>query len=616
MNKKIIKNNKINNKKKKKNSLVLKFLIPYIISLFTICVIVFVLYFPQYEGRFLKNEEYNINSLISTLENNIFSISGKMEIIYSYLEKETDENKLKSVFSNIINNDKNLMNIYYAGTTPYNEGGFMLNTVGKLPNNYNQTTRDWYKNAIASSKVAISKPYLNIINSSNPIVVTFSKAIYDNGRLLGVVGVDVLFSKVIEDIKNHKNYDVSIIDDNGLYLYNNNESYILKQNIFNDSEISPYKNDILNNNIYGWVKKDKAYMSANAENLPYILILSMETTELKKSLILLAVFLTVSLIILSVIELALVLIIAIPISSTLEDTIKIIESMSKGNFNTSFNDKELNKKDQTGDVIRALNNMQNNLGNIIYNMKNEINGINDSVNIITQGSVNLSDRANSQASALEELVSSVEFVLSSLQDTAKNASNAKSMSENVSTATKNGVNAINSTTENMNEIAEASKKISDITKTIESIALQTNILALNASVEAARAGEQGKGFGVVASEVRSLAINVGNAAKDISNIAKETIQKIDNGKVSVKASSYMLNKIENSVNDVVKLLIDISNSVINEENSISQINSAVSELNNITHENSKIAEDGATASKNVLDKSKNIVNEVSYFNFN
>ena len=364
------------------------------------------------------------------------------------------------------------------------------------------------------------------------------------------------------------------------------------------------------------MEKDKVHISAKVQNLPYILIASMGAEDLQKSLITLGIVLLAASIMLSAIELVLVLTIAKPISNTLGNTIKIIESMSKGNFNTSFNDKELNKKDQTGDVIRALNDMQNKLGDIIYNMKNEINGINDSVNIITNGSVNLSDRANSQASALEELASSVEFVLSSLQETAKNAGNAKSMSENVSTDTKNGVDAINSTSNNMDEIAEASKKISDITKTIESIALQTNILALNASVEAARAGEQGKGFAVVASEVRSLAINVGAAAKDIANISTETIQKIENGKVSVKASSYMLSKIENSVNDVLKLLIDISNSVINEEESISQINLAVTELNGITQENSKIAEDGAIASKDVLDKSKNIVNEVSYFNFN
>ena len=603
--------------KKRKNSLVLKFLIPYIISMFAICIMVYILYFPQYEKRFLKAEESNINNLTLILENRILSLYGKVNIFCSYLEKETDTNKLKNIFSNIVDNDKDIMNIYYGGRIPYKDGGYMLNTVGKLAADYDQTSRGWYKEALKSKdNIAVSEPYLDIIDPSNPIVITFSKAIYDNGNLLGVVGVDILFSKIVEDLEIIKDYELNIINHSGLYLHSSNKSYILKQNIFDDSIISKHKDNILNNSNYGWVEKDKAYISVSAKGMPYILIVSTPTNDLKKSLISLMIVLIAVLIVLSSIELCLVLIVAKPISSTLENTIKIIESMSKGNFNISFKDKELNKKDQMGDVMRALNSMQNKLGDIIYTMKKEINGINDSVNIITNGSVNLSDRANSQASSLEELASSVEFVLSSLRETAKNASNAKSMSENVSNATKNGVDAINNTSENMNEISEASKKISEITNTIESIALQTNILALNASVEAARAGEQGKGFAVVASEVRNLALNVGNAAKDISGIVEETIRKIDNGKISVKASSYTLNQIENSVNDVLKLLIDISNAIINEEDSISQINAAVVELNNITQENSKIAEDGANASKNVLDKSKNIVNEVSYFNFN
>ena len=603
--------------KKRKNSLVLKFLIPYIISMFAICIMVYILYFPQYEKRFLKAEESNINNLTLILENRILSLYGKVNILCSYLEKETDTNKLQNIFSNIVDNDKDIMNIYYGGRIPYKDGGYMLNTVGKLAADYDQTSRGWYKEALKSKdNIAVSEPYIDIIDPSNPIVITFSKAIYDNGNLLGVVGVDILFSKIVEDLEIIKDYELNIINHSGLYFHSPNKSYILKQNIFDDSIISKHKDNILNNSNYGWVEKDKAYISVSAKGMPYILIVSMPTNDLKKSLISLMIVLIAVLIVLSSIELCLVLIVAKPISSTLENTIKIIESMSKGNFNISFKDKELNKKDQMGDVMRALNSMQNKLGDIIYSMKKEINGINDSVNIITNGSVNLSDRANSQASSLEELASSVEFVLSSLRETAKNASNAKSMSENVSNATKNGVDAINNTSENMNEISEASKKISEITNTIESIALQTNILALNASVEAARAGEQGKGFAVVASEVRNLALNVGNAAKDISGIVEETIRKIDNGKISVKASSYTLNQIENSVNDVLKLLIDISNAIINEEDSISQINAAVVELNNITQENSKIAEDGANASKNVLDKSKNIVNEVSYFNFN
>ena len=101
----------------KKNSLVLKFLIPYIISVFGICVIVYILYFPQYKNRFIRSEEYNINNMTLILENKILSLYGKVNIFCSYLEKETDTNKLKTTFVNIVKNDKDLMNIYYGGSS-------------------------------------------------------------------------------------------------------------------------------------------------------------------------------------------------------------------------------------------------------------------------------------------------------------------------------------------------------------------------------------------------------------------------------------------------------------------------------------------------------------------
>ncbi|CRF32954.1 methyl-accepting chemotaxis protein [Brachyspira suanatina] len=599
------------------NSLIFKFLIPYMAALFIICVAIYIAYFPQYKTRFLNSNKYNTYNISSEIENNISSLYGKINIFYSYVEKEVNRDNLLNVFKNIINNEPDLINIFYADTIPYKDGGTVLNTVGQLPNDYDQTSREWYKNAIASREIVVSEPYVDVVTKS--IVVTFSKTIYVNGQISGVVGIDVDFSKIIssglEEAKKY-NYNLNIINKDGLYIYNQNENYILKENIFNNKEISPYKNDIMNNNNYAWIDKKLSYISSKIKNSNWNIIVSLDNKELNSSLLKLLILIISVFIILSAIEATLVIVIAKPISNTLDNTISIIKSMSKGNFNTHFDEKELNKKDQTGDVIRALNDMQNKLGDIIYSMKDNINGINSSVNIITNGSIDLSDRSTSQASSLEELTRSVEFVFSSLKETAENAGNAKNMSEKVSDATRNGVNAINATSENMALISEASKKISDITKIIESIAFQTNILALNASVEAARAGDQGKGFAVVASEVRNLAINVGNAAKDITAIANETIEKIQNGSASVQASSYILNQIETSVNDVLTLLTEISSAIIEEENSLSQINTAVIEINRITQDTSKIASDGANASKDVLDKSNNIVDQVSYFHFN
>ncbi|WP_295158282.1 methyl-accepting chemotaxis protein [uncultured Brachyspira sp.] len=610
----MLKNNK---EYAKSNSLILKFLLPYTAILFVICTAICFLYFPQYKNRFINANKYNASNISYKIENSISSIYGKANMFFSYLEKETDKDKLLDIFSNIIKNEPDIINIFYTDTIPYKDGGSVLNVVGQLPNDYDQTEKEWYKKAVQSREIVISEPYID--QFLNLLAVTYSKAIYIDGVLHSVVCIYADFSKIIsnslEDAKKY-NYNLSIINKDGLYLFNENNNSILKENAFNKKELSDHKNNIINNNSYEWIDKKFSYLSLKIPNTDWHLIAEVSNKELDSSLLKLFILIAAVFIILSAIEAVLVILIATPIQNTLYNTIEIINSMSKGNFNTKFNEKELNKKDQTGDVIRALNEMQNKLGDIIHTMKNDINGINNSVNIITNGNIDLSDRANSQVSSLEQLTSSIEFVFSSLKETAENAGNAKNMSENVSNATRNGVNAINATSENMTQISEASKKISDITKIIESIAFQTNILALNASVEAARAGDQGKGFAVVASEVRNLAINVGNAAKDITAIANETVEKIKNGSASVVASSYILSQIENSVNDVLTLLTEISSAIIEEENSVSEINTAVIAINKITQDTSKIANDGADASRDVLDKSNNIVKQVSYFNFN
>lgn len=598
----------------KENSLILKFLIPYITFIILICIAIYFIYAPQYRETYMTNSQANTIQLKNILENNVENLIVEINVLSAYLEKEDNNDKALEVFQNVLKNNNYLVNIFYSDVIPYNEGGFYINANNEPLGNYNPMTTQWFKDVMTNNKIITATPYIK----NNKTVASFAKAIYKNNRVYGVLWFDIDFDKFIQSTINENKkygYNIYIINDAGLYLFNADKNSILKNNIFSNPNFTENKNNILNNNTFTYINTKFTHISSKIKDTNWIFVADISKKELNAMFYKLYILIVVVFILLIGIESVLVILIAKPLSTTLNNTVKIIETMSDCNFDIKFNEKELNKKDQAGELVRALSKMQKTLGKVIYNLTNSINEINNSVNSITTASVNLSDRANSQASALEELASSIQSVSASLKETAGSAGDAKRMSEEVFESTKRGVDAVEDTSHNMEDIAESSKKVSDITKIIESIALQTNILALNASVEAARAGEQGKGFAVVANEVRSLANNVANAAKDISDIINDTVRKIELGSTSVKASSYILNQIEKSVNEVSNLLVGISNAIINEEESISQINSAVAELNNITQETSAIAEQGAINSNNALDKAQNIVVEVSQFKF-
>lgn len=600
----------------KKNKLILSFIIPYAISIMVIFIVVLSLYIPKYKSEFITVSKDNAKLLSNILDNNMYAIKKQMEIFSSYLEAEYYTNNFPTIMSNIVRRDSDIANIYFATTVPYKDGGVMFNSA-PLPSDYDQTTREWFIKALETTNIFISNPYIDVVTES--LAIAFSKTIYNPDRSVrGILGVDIIFNEIANDTLSNAmlyNYNISLINGEGIYFYHKDKNAILKENIFNKEIFANYKDDILGTDSFSFIKNKKIYITTNIKNTPWYLIAEGDIDILEWNVLRLIIVMIVGFLFLISIESILVTIIAKPISTTLNNTINIIESMSEGNFNASFNKKELEKKNETGNLVRAIKTMQNKLGSTIHSMTKEINSINSSMEIIADGNENLSQRVTAQSSSLEELTSSIEFVFSSIKETVVNTDNAKKMSDNMMESTMKGVNAIKNTSKNVIEVAEYSKKIANITSIIESIAFQTNILALNASVEAARASDQGKGFAVVASEVRNLSTNVSNAAKDITSIVNETTKKIEVGESTVRESSNALDEIENFANEISGILIDILKAIKNEEESMSQINTAVNNLNNINYTNSNIAEQGVNESKNILEKTENIVNEVSYFKF-
>ncbi len=573
-------------KSNRKKGLMNKFLVPFAVFLGIVVICMYIIYRPQYKRLFLNNINVKMKTAAEEVSKWTSSFYSEIDIIEAYSRIPMTTDNMLNAFSNIVKSKPEIVNVYFGNNIPMNnEGGIFVNPRRHLlPANYDQTKRDWFIKSLNENKVYISEPY--IAASSKELVVTFAKAIYTNNVLKGVVGIDISFEKISEIMQNQaedENTEINIIMQNGMYLTHKDKRNILNEqnNLFSNPLFSSWQNTVSSGNNLIEIKGKEWAGVQNIENVPWMISGHGTTSYFDSLMRKLIIVLIIVVVAFMSVETILVLVVVRPLSETLNRAINITEDMGKGDFNARFEKKLLDKKDQTGMLTKSIDDMQKNIGSVIYKIKQGIDVINNEINKISDGSANLSDRSNSQAAALEELASSIEALSSSLKETARSASEAKNMSEKAYSDTKSGVEAVIQTANNMKEISESSKKISDITKMIQSIAFQTNILALNAAVEAARAGEQGRGFAVVASEIRSLAQTVNDAASNITNIVEDTVNKIEVGNVSVTQSSELLSEIEKSVNEVSEVLTGIANSSIQEEDSIHQINQAVIELNNI-----------------------------------
>ncbi|EAK5843087.1 methyl-accepting chemotaxis protein, partial [Campylobacter jejuni] len=71
-------------------------------------------------------------------------------------------------------------------------------TINGKANNYNATTREWYKEARNSNQIYITPAYIDAI--SNEYCITYSKALYKDGKFIGVLGIDILLTSLQDQI--------------------------------------------------------------------------------------------------------------------------------------------------------------------------------------------------------------------------------------------------------------------------------------------------------------------------------------------------------------------------------------------------------------------------------
>lgn len=274
---------------------------------------------------------------------------------------------------------------------------------------------------------------------------------------------------------------------------------------------------------------------------------------------------------------------------------------------------EITTQDEFGRLLRAMQDMDSKLGDIVGSVRLGADSVGSAARQISSGNDDLSQRTQEQASALEETASSMEEMTATVKQNADNARQASQLATGARDQADRGGSIVGRAVGAMGEISASSKRIADIIDVIDEIAFQTNLLALNAAVEAARAGEQGRGFAVVASEVRNLAQRSATAAKEIKDLINDSVAKVKAGTELVDESGKSLHEIVASVKRVADIVAEISAASEEQASGIDQVNTAITQMDTTTQQNAALVEEAAAASKAMEQQAQVLVEKVSFF---
>lgn len=294
----------------------------------------------------------------------------------------------------------------------------------------------------------------------------------------------------------------------------------------------------------------------------------------------------------------------------LQSAVSLADRVAEGNLTSRIIGSGNN---EVSGLISALRKMNDNLVDIVSEVRSGTDTLFATAKEIAQGNSDLSRRTEAQATTVEEAASAMAMLVDSVKSTAANASNATRLARSACTVAAAGGQAMMQVEREMEAIRESARKIVEINAVIDGIAFQTNVLALNASVEAAKAGEQGRAFAVVAAEVRVLAQRSAAAATEINALIADTVEKVERGTGLVEKAGKTIAESVGSVEGVAGLITDIATASREQSEGIQAIGRSVATFDEITQQNSALVEEAAAATEGLRQQADDLLRSVSVF---